>query len=82
MITEISPKTDTLGEIRISFEQAHGFADGKWNEHSDATCEKCGKTYRVLVDWEQRDRPKHFYCSYACCFSSLGREEPMRSDGS
>ena len=79
MIKEISPKSDPSGEIHISVEQAHGFLHAKWDDQVDATCEQCGTTVKVLKDWEHRDRPKHFYCSHPCYYSSLGREKPMCS---
>jgi len=72
MVTALSGSVSGDG-VAISREQAHGFPDAKPYEFVDATCEKCGKVFRVFVNWDYRDRPKHFYCSNDCYFSMLGK---------
>jgi hypothetical protein len=60
--------------IIVPWEQAHSFPGAKFYKLVNAVCERCGGTFKTLVNWNHCERPKHLYCSNSCYFSVLRRE--------
>ena len=42
------------------------------DEYVEVICKGCDKPFKVRVNWDWQEKPKHFYCSEECYLAAFG----------